>query len=147
MPSTNYATEETTILQRFKGNWDEASYPIAWDNVVFDPETDAATHASPADDAWVRIVVRPSDADQITLGPAASRDFRHIGLIFVQIFTRRGTGPGLGSQLADTAAAIFRGVSADGITYEPAPRKVVAGDSGNWHQTNLEIPYTRDSTF
>lgn len=147
MSAVDYASEETVILSRFSGAWDSSSYPVAWDNVDFDPEADAALHASPADDAWVRLVVRPSGANQITIGPSGSRDFRHTGLIFVQIFVRESTGPGLASQLADTVASIFRSDSADGLVYD-APRKVVVGrDNRDWHQTNVEVPYRRDSTF
>ena len=130
-----YADEAVTIRQRFRSNW--LSTPIAWPNADFD---------EPESDAWVRLNIVTAQSEQTTTGAVGSRDFRHVGMVVVQVFVPKNTGDGYAKELADSACAVFRGVSEDGITFlapyvEPGP------DDPKWFQVNATCPYFRDSQF
>lgn len=132
--ATDFADAESIIRQKFDTGWGTTT-PIRWDN------TDADLYP-PDEKEWVRLSIQPGAAAQV----AMPNDFRHSGIIFVQVFVEKGIGEGRALDLADAAAAIFRGQSANGITYRaPSPSK--AGPREGYYQINVSIPYQWDAQF
>lgn len=141
MAATNFETEEDTITALFNAGWNSTTYPVAWPNIDFTPPANPT-----ASTGWVRITVNPANARQAELGPVGARRYRHPGVVTVQVFTKDGTGSELSNQLCDTASAIFRGKTANNITYQAPYRDRVGSDDG-WYQQNVVVPYYRDSDF
>ena len=129
----SWAAELTAIEARFAAAWG-ATTRVAYGNVPFTPQTD---------ESWVRLSVQSGDAERITIGQALHR---HLGIIFIQIFTPVGRGEKPGRALADTASAVFRDAYFSTILCKSA-RMTVVGAVGSHHQINISIPFERDEIF
>jgi hypothetical protein len=134
-------TTAAAIRSRFNTQWAGAT-TIAWDNVAFTPPTGTP---------WVRVSIRPSDAYQASIGTTGARTFRDEGLIFIGVFVPENEGEGEAWTLAESAADIFRGVTAAGVVYSgpagDAPRVEVLGPDGSgWFQVQVRVYYRADQT-
>ena len=137
----SYDTEADAIRARFNTSWG-ATTPIAWPNVNFTP---------PAGEPWVRLTIRSDEAFSASL-PAPTIRHRHTGMVVVQVFTPDNEGDAEARTLADQVCAIFRDVTAGGITYRgvdgSSPYVTEVGPDGSgWYQLNVWVPYYRDSLF
>lgn len=144
---SGYGSEATTIRVRFSDRWGDTT-PVAWENLAFDPlrqsgDPDGET-VDPA--PWVRLTIRTGDAEQVGGAPVGARRFRHVGVVFVQIFTPKGTGDQRARELADEVCAIFRGVTDSGVVFQ-TPHVEPAGTDDAWYQLTVECPYYRDTLY
>ena len=129
-PVTTYETLLETIRKRIHDNI--TGYPIAWDNVSFEP-SGAAT--------WLRATVELGESVQVELG--ATSTYRRPGNVVFQIFTQPDTGDEEWTQIADMIQEFFRGQSEDGITWRtPTINKV--GERQGWWQVNVTCPFYSD---
>ncbi len=137
----SYAEERAAIETEFVANWPHT--PVDFENVE---PVDRLKTARDAGNPWVRLTINNGEADVAALG-GSTLLYRHTGVITVQIFTEIGIGTEKARDLADKAAAIFRGkrITHNGTTvkcYAATARP--AGSTGGWYQINVTIPFIRD---
>lgn len=120
------------VESRFAANFTAVpAANIAFDNVPFDVPTTS----------WVRLVVNPGVSEQVAMG--ATKQFRHSGLITVQVFTPVDKGSQAAFDLADDVSEIWRGASFSGIIAR-VPSATVAGVRDGWFQINVDVPFYFD---
>lgn len=126
-----YAAERQSIEGLFQTGWGSTT-PVAWDNVEYTPVSGTA---------WVDFRILNGSESAIVI---SGDQYRNVGLVNINIFTPEGVGSSSARTLADTAAGIFRGVTVDDITFR-APSIRTLGVMNGWYQTNLSIPFFRDT--
>ena len=135
---TGWALIQARLDSGYTGDWS-----IYWPNTVNqapDPDTDDV-------EGYLRAVIHeaaPFQAD--TNGSGGT--FRHPGQLVVSIFTLRGIGVGSALALGDTLAALFRGKKEASGTTEiiyRTPNVRAVGSDGQWYQTDVEVPFERDT--
>lgn len=131
----------------FAAGWGTTT-EVAWPGRDYTPPTDQTS--------WVRMSIIESDTFQHEIGTPCPQ-FREVGLIIFQVFTKADIGDGPARALADQIATIFRRQSisyTDGRALIEAPAiRVIGPDAGNstggeggaWFQVNVSIPYKRDT--
>jgi len=124
----SFAAERTSIEARLSSNWTTTT--IAWGNVDFDPPDNAA---------WVRLSILNGESSYRVL----EEKKRHIGVIAIQIFVPKNQGTATARSYADTLAGIFEDQIFDDVICRAASLATV-GQSSEWQQLNLTIPYWRD---
>ena len=114
--------------------------PYCFDNENFDPPALGTVTAQNLYSAcWCRLVVRNRFSTKETLG-AAPR-FERWAAIMIQVFVPVDTGRTDSDTLAQTARAVFEGLSFSGVKCHPGNVRE-AGVDGRWYQVNVEIPFT-----
>lgn len=134
---TGFTQEQIDIEALFHATWDSLSpaIPVVHDNESYDPTSSDVTE-------WVRLVIRPGDAEKKTIATVNSK-YRYKGVVFLQVFTRDGVGTGRANEIADIFSAIFRDRIYSNIHFSvPAVTRV--GNSNGWFQTNLDCGYYRE---
>jgi hypothetical protein len=133
-----YAQDLKTLESRFNANW--STTVISWQNVD-DPAI------PPANTAWVEFSVLHGGSNNIGFG-AEAQLHRLAGIIDIGIFVPKGTGLRTAVMYADTIAAIFRDWEDEtsGIVCR-SPYINVVGQSGEYEQVTVTIPFGRDATF
>jgi hypothetical protein len=131
-----FKNEQRDIEQRFQNNWGSTT-TVKYDNVNFTPTPDTS---------WVEIQVHNGDQIPVSLGGVTATLYRGVGIISINIYTALNIGSQTGKDLADTAAAIFRGQTFSTITCRGANIQRL-GESNGWFVYNVSIPYFRDETF
>ena len=134
-----YAAQHNALRARFNTEWAGAT-PIAWPNARFVPTNDAA---------WVRFAVKDGDVNTASIG-GDTNIHRHLGLLYVMVFTPLSSGDAAALTLADTAAAIFRGWQdpSSGVYFRSPPKATLIGvDEDTWYHANMIAPFERDSFF
>jgi hypothetical protein len=130
--------EAAPMRRRFAAEWANRT-PVAWPNANFTP---------PQGQPWVRFGVFPAHAAQVSMGGAGNRRFRRSGLLIIEVFTPAGRGDGEANVLAEQVAAIFRGVTAEGVRYAgpkgESPRRLPGRVDGAWYQVPVHVPYQSD---
>lgn len=129
------ASERAAVESRFTAQW--TGTPMA--HVVFDNLAYTPVQGTP----YVRVSIRPGTSERITIG---SREHRTVGVIIIQIFTPVGTGTADARAMADQAAAIFRDQEFGGLLCR-SPSIQNVGQSTDWTQFNVTVPYQRDEVF
>jgi hypothetical protein len=121
------------ILEAFNTGW-VAKHPDI--PVVFDDESFNAP------DTWCRLTIVHSVREQMSMGPAGSRRWRHRGNIAAQIFTPVNIGRQLRSQLADDVRSILEGISIvignDQIATQSGSTRENKTD-GRWAQSTVVV--------
>ena len=133
------------IRARFSTEWPQLrpSAPVAYDNTAFDPTRDALDAGGRNLASWVRLTIIPGDGFQASLG--TPRVWRATGIVVVQVFSPLGEGDGSAYSLADDVAAIFRGVTVQGVVFR-APSLTHIGPDGAWYQINVATPFQVNDT-
>lgn len=124
-----FADERKSIENRFKTEW--TATPIAFDNVPFDPPSNAD---------WVRLSIINGDSGYRSLGSST----RHTGIISVQIFTPVNKATKTSRQYADIVSDIFSDQIFDEIVTDVSSINIIDDDDA-WLQTNVTTPYYRDA--
>lgn len=130
--TTSYGGEQAAITARIEREWGGRT-PIAFGNQEIDPAGQAHLE--------VRIVNQAAFNASVA---ATSQRVRHPGMVVGNIRVPLGTGDGHARDLGDHFAAIFRNLTADGITFR-APTLRDLGRSGAWHLVQVDCPFYRDS--
>lgn len=121
----------------FKSQW--AAGPntkVAFQNVEFNKPKNG--------ESWVRFNILQGGGNQASIG-AAVRQYRHVGVITVQVFVKENGGSRAAKSLCDSAGNIFRGKSFedDNIVCR-APGITEVGSDDGWYQVNVDIPFYWD---
>lgn len=137
---TTITQAEELILGAFVAAWADRT-PYQFDN----ESATGSGSANPADgtEPWVRIVVRPQQNRQKTLGEAGNRVFERDGLILVQIFTLANTGTLVANTLGQSVIDIFEGARFGGVVVTTMTARKV-GTDGKWFQVLTEGTYDYD---
>lgn len=126
-----YQAELTAIQSRFAGAWGAAP-PVYYGNDDFTP---------PATGEYVVLYVLNGAENAISLG--AHVLFRNAGVIQVSIYVPTGSGEGRARELADSAAAIFRGKRFSGVLCRGAALNTL-GPTGKHYRVDVSINFQRD---
>jgi hypothetical protein len=129
----SFSSERASIESRFQTLWASAT-DLVFENVAYTP-----AQGTP----YTRLSIKNGDTQRITIG---TRQHRAAGLIVAQIFVPFGGGSDAARTLADTAAAIFRDQTFDGILCRSSSIQIV-GQSGDWFQVNVSTAFQRDEIF
>jgi len=125
----SFADERKSIENRFNTEW--TATPIAYDNVPFNPPSNAD---------WVRLNIQNGDSGYRSL----ESSIRHTGIINVQIFTPINKATKTSRQYADIVSDIFSDQRFDDIVTNVSSINIIADDDA-WLQTNVTTPYYRDA--
>jgi hypothetical protein len=131
-----FKNEDRDITSRFKTNWGSTT-PVKYDNVDFTP-TPGTT--------FVEFEIHNGSQMPVSLGGDDDTLYRGVGIISINIHTALNIGTQTGKNLADTAAAIFRGQTFLGIICRGADVTRL-GESNGWFVHNVSIPFFRDESF
>lgn len=130
-----FDTGRKDVETRFQNYWGTTT-EVLYDNMTRVPE-----RGTP----WVRLTINEGQSNII--GIADTNLYRNLGVIIVQVFVPEGQGTASARQLADQAAAIFRGAQfGSGITCR-APQLANIGVIDGWYQINVSVPFFRDEYF
>jgi len=129
-----YNAERIAIENKFIASWATAS-GVAYSNGEYKPT---------AGTTFVELMVKPTDADQISLGNNPLH--RHLGLISIAIKGAIGSGTGAYLVLADRAAKIFRNAAVFSNILCRTPKIEVVGEIDGWYQISVIVPYQRDES-
>lgn len=121
------------VETRFVTFWDEDRYPIAFENVDFDP-----TNL----DMWVRLSINCS-TDTAGLGGDNQGLNRTDGIINVECFVRLNEGTRGVIQVAQEAATIFQYKSFNGVICQAASIER-HGRQDLWYKVTAYIPFYYD---
>lgn len=125
----SYLQEKIDIEGFFLTNWPHT--PVVFEN----------GESSQADD-WVRLTIQNGDAFQASMGDNPA--FRHIGVVFVQIFTKTDAGSGRALELVDFVDQLFRNLVLTNLRFKvPQVRRVPS--SSEWFQINVSTEFYRGS--
>jgi hypothetical protein len=135
-----YVLERNTLQTRFNTQW-AAATKIKFANVD-------DSSIPPKNAAWVEFSILTGESDNIGVGTTSVKLHRAMSIIDIGIFVPKGGGVAAADVYADTAAAIFRNWSdaTSGIVCY-SPYKTVVGESGEYFQINVTIPFRRDEAF
>lgn len=127
-----------TIYQRFATQWGATS-PYTFDNEAYDP---------PVNSAWVRVVVRHQVSTLEAIGGSGQGGlnlYQRRGSCVIQVFTPANQGVRNADTLAQTARAIFEGItlSSNAIRFNNVDIQEI-GESDNWYQVNVEAEFQYD---
>jgi hypothetical protein len=125
----SWADERASIEARLSDNWSTTT--IDWENVDFNTPNNAA---------WIRLSIINGASDYRVIQAKK----QHLGMIAIQVFTPINTGTALARSYCDTLAAIFDDQNFDDVVCGVASITNV-GASDVWYQTNVSIPYRRDT--
>ena len=124
------------IENRFSTFWGETT-DIEYDNIVESTQRDKTL-------PWVRLTIVNGDSFHSGIGTDAQQ-FRNLGRIIVQIFIPIGRGTSDADVLADSIISDWRGAKFNGVNCG-VPQVVRVGQSGDWFQKNVSIPFRWEVT-
>ena len=127
-----FDSETNLITTYLTSNWNDSLAELILPN---------AEPPQGADTPFIKLTIQNADAKNLTLGTKA---YRYIGVIFVQIFTKSGTGIGVSNEIATALSNLFRDVMIDGVIRCKVPRLQNIGVVDSWHQANLSVDFSRE---
>ena len=131
----SYEAESNALRAQFETTWAAATV-IAWENAEFNPPDNAS---------WVRFTTQHSTAFQASMGDPGNNFIRHPGVVTVMIFSPLNRGDKAALELADNAAAVFRGYQSAGVYFRSPPSIRRVGVDGKWYHINVVCPFERDT--
>lgn len=129
MSTFNEARE--LIYQRWATQWATTT------DYAFPGENFTPPDASP----WAHVTVRHGTASQETLGPPGARRWERGGSVIVRLYDVDNQGMASLDALAQTAKAVFEGVSLGDVRFQEAVLRDAGGSDGKWYQIVLEFPF------
>jgi len=130
----SYDAASSEIRARLKAQW-AARTPISWPNISFKPPNPAAP--------WMRFTIKEGEAQRVSIG-SSTNDYRHPGIITLQLFDALGGGDGPLTRLADQAAGYFQSWAGANVVCQTATVNTIGDDGEGWYQINVTIPYYWD---
>lgn len=137
--ASTYAEARDALNLLAKTAWDAATggAPLLYDNV------DGERPAQPT--TFGRVTVRFMSGQKASLGgTSGGRLFRREGLLYVQIFTPHGRGPGPADAIAQALVAAIEDPGATGnIWFRDVGAQEIGSDGGYW-QVNVTARFQFD---
>jgi len=110
-----------------------AADKIAWDNVEFKTPNDGSS--------WIRVSIQNNISNYNSFGN--TRLTRRRGIVFIQIFTKEGTGTAESSQVIDNAVNVFETKLLGGVSFFSPDVKEINVNNG-WCQVNISVEFWFD---
>lgn len=125
------------LAESFNTYW-AGETSVAWDNKTFRPDDV---------EEYVRFSVQhtPGASGPAGLEAGSAKRYRRLGFVFVQVFTKAGSGRARSDALVDKALKFFE-VQAPpaGVAFQdPSPAEV--GRDGGWFQVNVSSGFQYDT--
>ena len=123
------------IESDFKTYWtaNASGVPIAWENVPF---------TQPATGIWIQFTVRFAGSQQASLGRTPLEKIT--GVVFINVFTPKGTGARQAARLADVASRglRYKQLSGDGVAVSlRSPALLHAGEQVDYYQADVSVEF------
>jgi hypothetical protein len=122
--ATTLVDATDSILSQFRTTWNGGAGALVGGpapEIVYEAlEPDLKVHPRESDNPWVRIVVRHSDGNKVSLaGDQGTGLYIRLGMVWVQVFcpAAGGTNWTLGQQLAMLARDAFEGKRAGAVVF------------------------------
>jgi len=131
----DFVTAANTIRSLFAAGF--TAYPVAWENVAFDPPRDGSGAALP----FVRFSMLEGDASAVSIGEKIT--YRHPGVVKINIFVPTQAGDASARAIGDLVAAVFRGVGSNGVRFFSASYRS-NGISGAYWQATVTVRFEHD---
>lgn len=131
---SGFTTQQSEIRTRFNSIWANRT-PVDFPNKKF-------TQPSPPA-PWCRFRVTNGDSVRTTIG-ASTNNYRHLGIIYVQVFIPDDSDVNVGYALAETAADTFRDWGGATVQCRTPNIKEIGSDGSGYFQINVSIPFRRD---
>jgi hypothetical protein len=111
------------------------SYPVAYQNVSFNP---------PNNSPWVQVRVSFGDNNYATLQSPSTGFNKQNGVLFIDIFTPRGVGPGANLTIGERLKDKFDRAKFSSIIFDPAsgPSEVTPAAPEDYFQTQLSASFS-----
>ena len=114
------------------------SLPVQYENV---PDSPSVESAKTGNNSWVRIAVREGAGSTISCGGSILR--RYPGMVIVSLFYPKEAGTSSMRQKSSHIANILLTASITS-TYVRTPIFEIIGDTEDWFQGNLTVPFEAD---
>ena len=131
--------EDIRALVEGKISTDWTTTPIDYENV---PESPALRVAKEGGSPWIRVTIRNGTGALISM--ADTKVYRTPALVIISVFTAQKTGTRLNHQYNSALADIWRGYFIPNVSFK-TPSEETTGESGQWFQINLSIPFHWDN--
>lgn len=122
---------ENAISSYLAANWSEATAVLVLTNQ--EPPEEA--------EAYIKLTVQNAQGKNLSIG---RKDYRYVGVIFVQIFTKPGEGTGRANEIGTALSNIFRDILIENVIRCKVPNMDHIGNFGNWFQSNFSVDYSRE---
>jgi len=130
----SFEDEAKAIEQRFETEWG-ATTPIKWENTDYTPDPDVT---------FTELEIHHGQGVRLDIG--SSQRYRYPGIISINIRGPLTKGTRALKTLADTAQAVFQGVTFSGIIcYTSSITRI--GEVDGRFVYNVSTPFTRDESF
>lgn len=147
---TTFTEAANTIRSHFRAEFHtlEPDVPISFDNVsglytALDEIVQQSTDDNGDPAPWVRLNIRPGNAEMVSFGP---RTYRQPGVVMTQVFIPAGTGDERANHIAEAIAGSLRGETVSGVRFGATSAPQFVGPDRNWWQTNVMTPFEYDET-
>lgn len=125
-----YDQEANAISKYLTDNWTVT--PVILDN---------SASQDALDDGYIKMSHQEVLGSNLALGAKA---YRYRGVMFIQIFTKPGTGTGQASEWATLLSNLFRDVLVANVIKFKVPQVNRVGVIDNWYQTNFSVEFYRE---
>ena len=125
-----YDEESNAISQYLNNQW--TACPLLLENQVSE---------TPLVDGYIKLSTQEVIGKNLALG---SKAYRYRGILFIQIFTKPGTGTGLANEWATALSNLFRDTLVAGTIRFKVPQVNKVGVIDNWYQTNFSVEFNRE---
>lgn len=142
---TAFFTAQKAITQRLVTQWAAAgrTEPVFQENEARETDVNTGT-------GFIALEVAFGESFQASIGSGNGQNlFRHPGTIFVHVVTPADSGAGLGLEMSDVIAGIFREAQFSGVSCSaPTVSKPGAGQvEGNWSMMTVSVGFYYDGNF
>jgi len=137
----DHAEVRSTLAARLASNW--TATPIAWPNYDFDPSRLSADEQTTG---FIRFSIQFGASEQIGLGGELDkRQWRNLGVLFIQVFVAENSGTKLCMQHVDALKELWRGQQlAGGILIRSPDINVIGRDNEGFFQVNVSVAFQWD---
>lgn len=136
MSSITESQAKEAVAQRWKSEWN-AIHP----DIPYCLENEKFSEPSPPS-PWAKVVLRPLDSRQHTLGSVGNRTYRRESAVWVHLYGVLDDGSEALNGLVDDVRTIFEGVSFGGIDSVDGARTEIVGSDGRWYEVVVISPVT-----
>lgn len=125
------------ILGIFKAAWDPLAFPAVYDDLPDNKPT--------SETVWARATIRHADGRQASLsGAHATRRYKAVGTVFVQVFAPVGDGSTACYEAAKVVLDAYRDARNPDVWFRDVRLKEIGNGKGAFTQINVEATFSYD---
>jgi hypothetical protein len=114
------------ILTTFRAGWNDTTYSVAYDNMVFDPPIGTTM--------WARVMIEFFQGKQASIGSTNNRLFRRLGMVTIHVCTPMGDATYNNDINCQTVLNLFEGKNVSGLRFEESTIETIGEDeAGKWY--------------